>query len=73
MDLEKAPKKTKLEIVSIKELKLSEDALRFGIEPGEYVQIVHKLPSGPVVIQKNQTQVAIGQELAKAIEVKVIN
>ena len=71
MNLENAPKKSPLEIVSINQSKLSEDALRFGIEPGEIIQIVDKLPAGPVVIQKNQQQIAIGRELAKAIEVKI--
>ena len=71
MDLETAPKKINLEIISIKETKLSEDALRFGIESGECVLIVNKLPGGPIVIQKNQQQIAIGRELARAIEVKI--
>lgn len=69
MNLESAPKKQNLEIVSINEGKLSEDALRFGIEVGECVQIISKLPGGPVVIQKSQQQIAIGRELAKVIEV----
>ena len=71
MDLESAPKKQNLEIVSISQEKLSEDAMRFGIEAGECVQIVTRLPSGPIVIQKNQQQIAIGRELAKAIKVRL--
>ena len=72
MNLETAPKKINLEIVSINETKLSEDALRFGIESGECVLIVNKLPGGPIVIQKNQQQIAIGRELARAIEVQIV-
>lgn len=72
MNLEEAPKKSVLEIVSINQSKLSEDAMRFGIESGECVQIINKLPGGPIVIQKNQQQIAIGRELAKAIQVKVL-
>ncbi len=71
MDLESAPKKKILEIVSINQEKLSEDSMRFGIECGECVQIINKLPGGPIVIQKNQQQIAIGRELAKAIEVRI--
>ena len=71
MNLDSAPKKLILEIISINQEKLSEDAMRFGIECGECVQIINKLPGGPVVIQKNQQQIAIGRELAKAIEVKI--
>ncbi len=72
MNLESAPKQVKLEVLSINNEKLFEDAMRFGIECGECVQIINKLPGGPIVIQKNQQQIAIGRELAKAIEVKVI-
>ena len=71
MNLADAPKKSILEIISINQEKLSEDALRFGIEAGEYVQIINKIPGGPIVIQKNQQQIAIGSELAKIIEVRV--
>ena len=71
MNLENAPNKSVLEIVSINQGKLSEDAMRFGIEAGECVQIVNKLPGGPIVIQRNQQQIAIGRELARAIEVKL--
>ena len=71
MNLEDAPKKSNLEVISISEEKLSSDAMRFGIEAGECVQIVNKLPGGPIVIQKNQQQIAIGRELARAIKVKI--
>ena len=71
MNLEDAPNKSVLEIVSIRQDKLTNDAMRFGIEPGEYVTIINKLPGGPIVIQKNQQQIAIGRELSKIIEVKI--
>ncbi|MBI2996329.1 MAG: ferrous iron transport protein A [Candidatus Melainabacteria bacterium] len=71
MNLESAPKKQNLEIVAINQEKLHEDAMRFGIEEGEQIQIISKLPEGPIVIQKNQQQIAIGRELAKAVEVKI--
>ena len=71
MNLIDAPHKVSLVIVKINEEKLLGDALRFGIEDGETVEIINKLPGGPVVIQKNQQQIAIGRELASAIEVIV--
>ncbi len=71
MNLEEAPSKTTIEIMSISEEKLSNDAMRFGIEAGECIKIINKLPGGPIVIQRNQQQIAIGRELAKAIEVRV--
>ena len=71
MNLIDAPCKSLLEVVSIKQDKLNEDELRFGIESGEYIQIINKMPACPIVIQKNQQQIAIGREPAKAIEVKI--
>ena len=72
MILECAPKQVKLKVLSVNNEKLLEDGMRFGIECGECVQIINKLPGGPVVIQKNQQQIAIGRELARAIEVKIV-
>ena len=73
MNLLNAPKGSPLIILKISEEKLLSDALRFGIEDGETIEIINKLPGGPVVIQKNQQQIAIGCELAKAIEVRIKN
>ena len=72
MNLESAPKNQALEVVSISEEKLLTDAMRFGIEIGECITIINKLPGGPIVIQKNQQQIAIGRELAKVIQIKVV-
>ncbi len=73
MNLESAPNKEKLEIVSINESKLMEAAMRFGIEAGEIIYIVNKLPGGPIVIQKKELQIAIGRDLAKEIQVRSID
>lgn len=73
MILEIAPKQVKLRVISVNNEKLLEDAMRFGIECGECVQIINKLPGGPIVIQKNNQQIAIGRELAKAIEVETVD
>ena len=72
MNLTEAPNKSPLEVVSISDAKLLGDAMRFGIEEGEQIQIINKLPGGPIVIQKNQQQIAIGRELAQIIEVKIM-
>lgn len=73
MNLENAPNKSLLEIISISNAKLLEDALRFGIEAGNSIKVINKLPGGPIVIQKNQQQIAIGRELARAVEVRIKN
>ncbi len=72
MNLEDAPTLKNLEIVSITEASLSENAFRFGIESGECIKIINKFPGGPIVIQRNQQQIAIGRELAKSIEVRLV-
>lgn len=72
MNLTDAPNKSTLEVISISDEKLRNDALRFGVGEGEIFKIINKLPNGPIVIQKNEQQIAIGRELAKAIEVKAV-
>lgn len=43
---------------------------RFGIEEGQLVTCIAK--PGPVVISKNQQEIAIGKDLSRQIYVKVI-
>ena len=43
---------------------------RFGIEEGQMITCVAK--PGPVVICKNQQEIAIGRDLSKQIYIKVI-
>lgn len=45
-------------------------AIRLGLTPGTEVTCVCQINKGPVVISKNFQQIAIGQELAKQIEVE---
>ena len=58
------------EVISISNEKLLSDALRFGIETNSRLKVIAKLPGGPVVIQKEELQIAIGKNLAEAIEVR---
>lgn len=50
---------------------LSEDvliqALRFGIEAGAEIQVQAKIPGGPVIISRNQLEIAIGRQIAAQI------
>ncbi|MDD3013413.1 MAG: FeoA family protein [Candidatus Gastranaerophilales bacterium] len=43
---------------------------RFGIEEGQLITCIAK--PGPVVISKNQQEIAIGRDLSRQIYVKVI-
>jgi ferrous iron transport protein A len=44
-------------------------ALRFGINEGSEIQVHKKIPGGPVIISKNQLEIAIGPQLAVNIDV----
>lgn len=45
-------------------------ALRFGIGAGSRIQVQKNIPGGPVVISKNQLEIAIGRQLASRIKVE---
>jgi Fe2+ transport system protein FeoA len=44
-------------------------ALRFGIDAGTAIFVEKNIAGGPVIICKNQLEIAIGREIAAAIEV----
>jgi Fe2+ transport system protein FeoA len=44
-------------------------ALRFGIGEGSRIQVQKNIPGGPIIISKNQLEIAIGRQLANFIEV----
>ena len=46
-------------------------ALRFGIGEGSKIQVQKNIPGGPIIISKNQQEIAIGRQLANAIQVSV--
>ena len=46
--------------------------IRFGINEGERVKCIERLPGGTIVIQRNRQQLAIGHLLAKQILVVAI-
>jgi ferrous iron transport protein A len=46
--------------------------IRFGVNEGERVRCIERLPGGTIVIQKNRQQIAIGHILANRIFVVVI-
>ncbi len=44
-------------------------ALRFGVNPGSRIMVERKIPGGPVIVLKDQLEIAVGPEIALAIEV----
>jgi Fe2+ transport system protein FeoA len=44
-------------------------AMRFGIDSGTTILVEKNIRGGPVIVCKNQLEIAIGREIADAIEV----
>lgn len=42
---------------------------RLGFEEGADVEVVSRIPFGPIVLQRRQRQIAIGRELARRVHV----
>jgi len=57
-------------IKSIKSKNARVYALRFGINEGSKVKCVAKINNGPIILRKNHQEIAIGNGLAKQIEVE---
>jgi len=70
MTLDQAKRGQRVVIVSIPDEVVRSQAIRFGIMAGVEVECAEKLPAGPIVICKGKQEIAIGNRLAKSIEVK---
>lgn len=47
-------------------------AIRFGIAKGEIANVGEVVPAGPVVLIKNNQEIAIGRSLAESITVELL-
>ena len=72
MTLDKVRKGQQVIIISIPQPQVRAQAIRFGVAEGEMVSCAEVLPAGPVVIQKNRQEIAIGRRLAARIEVRLL-
>jgi Fe2+ transport system protein FeoA len=45
-------------------------AVRLGISAGETVKLLAKIPGGPLVVQRGESEIALGRELCQGIEVQ---
>jgi Fe2+ transport system protein FeoA len=59
-------------IFRIKNNDLRSRAMVFGLREGRRITCQNVIPAGPVVIRMNRQELAIGRELARAIEVEEI-
>jgi Fe2+ transport system protein FeoA len=59
-----------LTVTNITNEEITWQALRFGLEPGSQIRIEKNIPGGPVIVSKNQLEIAIGRKIAEAIKVE---
>lgn len=72
MTLEKANKGQLVKVISIPNDTVRAQAIRFGIAEGERVICQEVIPLGPIILQKNKQEIAVGRKLAELIEVEPI-
>ena len=71
MNLKSLKSGDKLEITLIPD-QLSADLLRLGISTGDMVTCISNIPGGPVILQQELQELALGEKYSKMIECKLI-
>ncbi|HUN65025.1 MAG TPA: ferrous iron transport protein A [Bacteroidota bacterium] len=69
MSLDEARAGQSLKISSLPDGMLYAQFVRLGINEGQRVRCLERLPGGTIILQKNRQQIAIGHSLAKHIVV----
>ena len=72
MTLGEAREGTKLKIIETGNEQVDLFPLRFGVGTGAMVEVEKNIRGGPVIISRNQMELAIGREIADAIKVESI-
>jgi Fe2+ transport system protein FeoA len=70
MKLSDATEGREFEVTLITDQEVVLHALRFGIDTGTRIIVEKNIRGGPVIVCKNQLEIAIGREIARAIEVE---
>lgn len=71
MKLSEAKEGQNCVVIAIDGDDITMQAMRFGIDAGTKVFIQKNIKGGPVVVCKNQLEIAIGRDIATSIEVSV--
>ncbi len=69
MGIDRVPVGTSARIVAIEDAAARRELTRLGFEEGADVEVVSRIPFGPIVLQRRHRQVAIGRELARRVHV----
>ncbi|MEZ0537372.1 ferrous iron transport protein A [Caldicellulosiruptoraceae bacterium PP1] len=70
MTLDSINKGQEVTIHKISKLDAKLFAYRLGINEGSKVKCIGKISNGPIIVRKNNQELAIGRNIAKNIEVK---
>lgn len=62
-----------VKIIAIADSMVRAQAIRFGIAEGEIVRCEQIVPAGPVVLRKNNQEIALGRGLASRISVELVS
>ncbi|MDT3700482.1 MAG: ferrous iron transport protein A [Thermincola sp.] len=73
MKMDNCKRGQRMKIALIERPEVRAQAIRFGISEGEIVHCEEIVPAGPVVLRKNNQEIAIGRRLAREIEVELIS
>jgi len=71
MTLADAKEGMKLVVTATRGDDVTVQALRFGIGEGAIFQVNKNISGGPVIIARKQMELAVGRQLARAIEVQM--
>ena len=72
MTLDKAKKGQIIMIKSIPDGLIRVQAIRFGINEGSVITCREIVPAGPVIVERQKQEIAIGRNLAKSIMVEPV-
>jgi len=69
MGIDTVPVGSCARIAAIEDAAARRELTRLGFEEGADVEVVSRIPFGPIVLQRRHRQVAIGRELARRVQV----
>ncbi|MTI81425.1 MAG: ferrous iron transport protein A [Firmicutes bacterium] len=73
MTLDKVKKGQQIIIRKILDELVRAQAIRFGIAEGSVITCQEIVPAGPVVVRRAKQEIAIGRNLARNIDVELVN
>jgi Fe2+ transport system protein FeoA len=68
--LDQAQVGDRLTILRLADAETAAMALRLGVAEGECVELVSKIPGGPLVLRVGAMELALGRSLCRSIEVE---